>query len=212
MIVYWLAYEGFSKGQLAVLNPVFASYSGVVAIVAAIAFHEHLGWLMAVALVGIFVGILLLNVDLPGLRSKKLNIVPGLKEMGLAALLAAIWTLGWDKFVTDKDPVSYALLMYFFMTLAAIGLARLMRVKVKGRESVLWKPLALVGLCEAIAYLCISWGYSATSLTGVVALISGAFSLPTIILARLFLKERITTLQTIAVGIIIVSLIVVAVS
>src|SRR5258708_6537523 len=31
MIIYLLVYQGFSKGQLAILSPIFASYSGMAA-------------------------------------------------------------------------------------------------------------------------------------------------------------------------------------
>ena len=195
MIVYWLAYEGFGKGQLAVLNPIFASYSGIVALISILFLGEKLGVLNGLALLVLFGGVILLNVDMEGLRSRKLNIVPGLKEMIAAAGLAAIWTLGWDKFIGGKDALTYALLMYAFMSLAAFCLARLMKVKLGGIPSGLWKFLVLIGAAETLAYLAISWGFSATPLTSIVALVSGAFSLPTVLLAYIFLKERITTLQ-----------------
>ena len=54
----------------------------------------------------------------------------------------------------------------------------------------------LIGCFEVGAYVLISLGYSLTTRTSVVALLSGAFSLPTIVLARAFLKERVTGLQT----------------
>ena len=211
MVVYWLAYEGFGKGQLAVLNPVFASYSGIVAFISIVVLGESLHVLSGIGLAAIFAGIILLNVDMKSLRSKKLNIVPGLIEVGLAAVLAAVWTLGWDRFVSGRDSLSYALFMYAFMSLAALILAKLMKVGLGGIGRGLWKFLALVGLGEVVAYLAISWGYGATPLTSVVALISGAFSLPTVVLAYVFLKERISVLQagaicSIIAGIILVSL------
>jgi drug/metabolite transporter (DMT)-like permease len=211
MIVYWLVYMGFGKGQLAVLNPVFASYSGIVALISIIAFGEALNLSSGIGLIAVFGGIILLNTDLKGLRSKKLNIVPGLAEVGSAAILAAIWTIGWDKFVSGQDSLSYALFMYAFMSLAAFALAKFMRVKLQGVPHNLWKFLVLIGAGETLAYLAISWGYGATPLTSIVALISGAFSVPTVILAYIFLKERITPLQigavcTIIAGIILISL------
>jgi drug/metabolite transporter (DMT)-like permease len=211
MVIYWLAYEGFGKGQLAVLNPVFASYSGIVALISIVVFGETLHVLSGIGLIAIFASIILLNVDIKGLRSKKLNIAPGLLEVGLAAILAAAWTLGWDKFVSGRDSLSYALFMYAFMSLSAFVLARLLGVKLRGVERGLWKFLALIGIGETTAYLAISWGYAATPLTSVVALVSGAFSLPTVILAYAFLKERITALQVGAIagiiaGIILISL------
>src|SRR6267154_1039622 len=68
MLVYWLVYKGFSKGQLAVLNPVFASYSGIVALISILFFAEKLTGPVAAALVAIFGGILLMNTDLKGLK------------------------------------------------------------------------------------------------------------------------------------------------
>jgi drug/metabolite transporter (DMT)-like permease len=212
MIVYWLVYEGFGKGQLAVLNPVFASYSGLVALVSIVFLGEAAHLVSGVGLAAIFAGIILLNVDFKGLRSKKLNIVPGLAEVGAASVLAAIWTIGWDRFVSGQDPLSYALFMYAFMSVAAFVLARLMRVTLSGIAPRLWKFLVLIGAGEMLAYLSISWGYSATSLTGVVALISGAFSVPTVILAYYFLKERITALQVAAIATIIAGIILVSIN
>jgi drug/metabolite transporter (DMT)-like permease len=210
MVVYWLVYEGFGKGQVAVLNPVFASYSGIVALISIAALGERLNLILAGALFAIFAGIILLNVDMEGLRSKKLKVTPGLGEVALAALLAAFWTIGWDKFIHGHDSLSYALYMYVFMTTAAFALARLMKVKLLGVDSDLKKFLVLIGLSEAVAYLAISWGYSRTPLTSVVALVSGSFSLPTIVLAFIFLKERITRLQLGAICMIILGIIFVA--
>ena len=207
MLVYWLVYEGFGKGQLAILNPVFASFTGLVAFISIVVLGEAAGISRILALFIIFAGVILISVDLNGLRSKNFNFVPGLKEVGAAAILAAIWTLLWDKFVGSQDGLAYALFMYAFMTLAAFVVSRLLKVRLSGVKSDLWKLLVLIGLGETIAYLAISLGYSATSLTSVIALISGAFSLPTIILARIFLKEKVTFVQTIGSLIIIAGIV-----
>lgn len=209
-IVYWFAYQGFEKGQLAVLNPVFASYSGIVALFAVIFFGEKLSTALAVALVAVFAGNMLLNVDIKALRSKQLKVTPGLKEMAVAALLAAGWTLGWDRFINGRDALSAALFMYGFMTLAAFGLARFMKVKFSGIDGSLWKFLFLMGAGEAAAYLAISWGFSATPLVGLVALLSGAFSVPAVLLAFAFLKERVSKLQAAAICIIVAGIVIVA--
>jgi drug/metabolite transporter (DMT)-like permease len=207
MVVYWLLYMGFEKGQLAVLNPVFASFSGIVALVAITFLGEKASFLLIASLLVIFIGIILINTDPEDLQSKKIKIAPGLKEVGVAMLLAAGWTLGWDKFINGRDSLSYALFMYSFMTIAAVILARFMKEKISGVTPGIWKYLIFIGGGEALAYLAISWGYSSTSLTGVVALISGAFSVPTVILAYIFLKERLSKLQVLAVLTIIVGVV-----
>lgn len=212
MVVYWLVYEAFEKGQLAVLNPIFASFTGLVALASVVFFGETLHSGLAIALVVTFIGIILLNLDVQGLKNRQLNVVPGLKEILAATLLAAIWTLGWDKFVGGHDSLAYAMWMYIFMSLAALALARFMKVKLGNVPQSLRKYLLLMGLGETLAYLTISWGYEATSLTSIVALVSGAFSLPTIVLAYAFLKERVTRLQVIAITAILVGVVMVSLS
>lgn len=208
MLVYWLVYKGFSKGQLAVLNPIFASYSGLVALISIIFFAEKLTGLAAFGLVAIFGGILLMNADLKSLRARRLNVAPGLKEVAAAALLAAIWTILWDRFVHNKDFLAYALFMYLFMTVAAVVAAKSQKSSLWPINPKLWKFLLLIGLGETIAYLSISLGFSKTTYTSVVALISGSFSLPTIVLAHWFLKERITRAQEISAAIIIFGIVI----
>jgi drug/metabolite transporter (DMT)-like permease len=203
MIVYWLVYKGFSKGQLAVLNPVFASYAGLVAIISIAFFGERLDARILIALITVFIGVILLNSDVDSLRKRRLNIVPGLKEIVLATLLAAVWTMGWGKFVSGHDSLSYALFMYLSMTAAAVILAKAVRVKLSGVKPEVWKFLLLIGLGEVVAYLAISIGFSKTSHVSIVALISGSFSVPAVILAHVFLKERISQLQMLAIAVIL---------
>lgn len=211
MIVYWLAYEGFGKGQIAVLNPVFASFAGLVAFMSIVVFGEEASFSRVISLFIVFAGVILISLDLKSLVSKNLNVIPGLKEVGVATILAAIWTLGWDKFVGGKDWLTYALYMYSFMTIAAFLISKLMRVRMSGVKSNLWVLLVGIGLGEVVAYGAISIGYASTSFTSVVALVSGAFSLPTIILSYFFLKEKVTAIQrigtfTIIAGVIILSI------
>lgn len=197
--VYLLVYKGFAKGLVGVLSPVFASFSGLTAIASIVLLGEVVGPALLAGLVTLFVGILLINVDVQALRSRRLSFahIPGFKEVAIATVLATFWTLSWDQFIGGQDWLSYTLLMYAFMTFAILVVCLVQRKEIFVVKLSTWKFLFLIGLCETVAYVAISVGYSATPLTSVVALLSGAFSLPTIILARLFLKEKITLTQTI---------------
>jgi drug/metabolite transporter (DMT)-like permease len=206
--VYLFVYKGFAKGQLAVLNPIFASFAGITALLSITFFGEPIGFITVFGLMVLFFGIILISTDFAALKAKRLLIgfshISGFREIVTATLLAALWTLFWDRFIGGADWLVYALLMYAFMTITILLVALIQKVTLRVENRSVWKFLVLIGLCETIAYLAISWGYSTTPLTSVVALLSGAFSLPTIILARLFLKERITALQT-AGGIVIIA-------
>ena len=198
-LVYLFAYEGFGKGKLAILNPVFASYSGLAAIVSIVMFGESIRVNLLLALFVIFCGVLLVSLDLRGLFIKRLRIfgAPGLKEVGLAALMAAFWQVYWDRFLGNQDWILYTLLMYGFMTLTAFVISKIKKVNLSVKKPGLWKFLILIGVCEVIAYLALSLGFSTTSFTSVVIVLAGAFSLPTIVLARIFLKEKVTNVQTV---------------
>ena len=203
--VYLLVYCGFRKGQVAVLSPIFASFSGFTAAVSVIALGEIVSGYIFLGLTTLFIGILLINLDINALRARRLSFirVPGFGEIACATLLAVIWTLLWDTFIAGKDWLFFTSVMYAIMTLAILVFAKMRGLRMLVVKASLWKFLLLIGVCEIVAYLAISWGYSSTSMTSVVALLSGAFSLPTIFLARIFLKEKITVLQVVG-GLIII--------
>lgn len=208
-LIYLLVYRGFGKGQVALLNPVFASFAGIVALVSITLFGEKATIFRLFDLITIFLGILLISLDVGALRTKKIKIgqIAGFKEIGIATILAAIWTLSWDKFVNGKDWLLYAIFMYLFMTIVMWMVAKVQNINLSFKKNHIWKFLALIGICESGAYMALSLGYGSTSFTSVVALISGAFSLPTIILARIFLKEKVNNVQTVGSMVIILGII-----
>lgn len=209
--VYYFAYKGFEKGKVSILSPIFASFAGLVALFSVLLFGEviHVG--LGLALLVTFGGVLLINLDSDMLRLKQIRIsgVDGLKEILVATILATIWTLGWDKFTAEKDWLVYTTFMFVFMTLSALWLAYLTRTRLFKMGHGAWGFLWLIAIGEVVAYLAITLGYSSTSYTSVVAILSGASSLPTIILARVFIKEKIAPLQTVAALIIITGIILV---
>lgn len=210
--VYFFVYKGFAKGQVGVLSPIFASFSGFVALFSVILFGEVVPPIFLLGLIPLFFGILLVNVDITALKDRKISLVatPGFKEIAIATVLAVFWTLGWHKFVTDKDWMLYAALMYAFMTLAILLYAVSQRIDIKVPESSMWKFLIGIGVAEAVAYFAISVGYSTTSYTSIIGLLSGAFSVPTIFLARAFLGERMSKTQGFGVVFILLGIIFVA--
>lgn len=204
--VYLYVYKAFSKGPVGVLSPIFASFSGITALLSVIVFAEVLTGHTLAGIITLFAGILLINLDPAALRSRKLGFVkvPGFREIAIATGLAALWTIFWDQFVGGQDWLAYTLFMYVIMTVVILIVAAYQKVSLRNVKPKMWKFLTLIGVTEVTAYLALSWGYSAASHTSVVAVLSGAFALPTIILARLFLKEKITGLQTVG-GLVVIA-------
>jgi len=197
-VVYLLVYQGFGKGKLSVLNPVFASYSGLAALLSIVLLGESITSYVVLTLSVIFLGIIFLSIEKDSTKSKKFRFIntPGLKEVALASVLAAFWTISWDHFIGGKDWLVYALFMYAIMALTAFIVAKVQQINLSiSLKSDVWKFLFLIGACEVVAYAAISLGFSTTSFTSIIALLSGAFSLPTLLFARLFLKERLNEFQ-----------------
>ena len=179
-IVYLIVYRGFSKGQLALLNPVFASFTGLTALMSILFFGEVMGGYLPLGLAIIFVGILLISLDLQALRSRKVSFahIPGLKEVAIGTLLAAFWTLFWGKLTNGQDWISYTLFMYAIMTVAILIWSKIKNIDLKNVRSNLWFFLIFIGVGEVVAYLAVSWGYSSTHFISIVALVGGAFHFP----------------------------------
>lgn len=211
--VYIFAYRGFGKGQVGLLSPVFATFAGIVALVSILFFGEETNALRLGTLAIMFVGILVLNADFTAISSFKLGRtkIGGFGDIVVATILGAIWTILWERFVSGEDWLFYALYMFVFMTIAVFIFAYSRGMKFGVHSSRLWIFLGLIGICEMVAYIAITLGYGATRYVSVVAILSGAFSLPTIVLARVFLKERTTMTQTLGTIIILAGVVLLSV-
>lgn len=207
--VYFFVYRAFGKGQLAILNPIFSSYSGIVVIISIFVFGEVIG-LPLLAVIGlIFVGVIAISLEQESLKIKKLKIakIPGLPDIVTAAALAAIWTILWSQFVLGKDWLVYAAIMYFWMSVVIVIIGKIQKINLRVSDSTIWKYFCFIGLAEVVAYVGVSYGYSLSSNTSVVAVISGAFSVPTLILARIFLKDKLNKIQTVGAALIIAGIV-----
>lgn len=204
--VYFFVYRGFGKGKLALLNPVFSSYSGIVVLLSVFIFKEVLGLATLAFLAIVFLGILLINIDDASFALKKLRLlkIAGMGDILSAVALASIWTVLWGRFVSGKDWLLYAALMYLFMTITILVLCRVQKINLNVLDSLTWKYFFLIGASEVGAYVGVSYGYSLTSHLSIVAVLSAAFSVPTVFLAHLFLKERITIFQVFGAALVII--------
>jgi len=196
-IVYFFVYRAFAVGKVSLLNPVFSTYSGFVVLLSVLIFGETLHVSQALVLALVFVGVLLMSIeqDSAALRRFSFKKMHGMSDIVIATVLASIWTLFWARFVNGKDWLIYATLMYAFMSLTVLAIAAAQRLKLTVPDRSIWKYFLLIGIGEVVAYAGISWGYGQTSHTSIVAVLSSAFSVPTVILARMFLGEKIGRLQ-----------------
>jgi drug/metabolite transporter (DMT)-like permease len=199
---YIPTYIAFGKGKVSLLSPIFATYAVIVAILSSVFFGEIIPGGRIVAFVVVFLGVLLINGDprdmwltLTGREGK--NAVKGLPEILVAICFYSVWLIALDRFVNGQYWVPLLLVIRVFSAFSLFLYTRVRRINLVVRDSNLWKFLVIIGIFDVGAFAFVTWGFSASPYVSVVAMLSSAFSLPTIFLARVFLKERVTRLQTI---------------
>lgn len=210
---YIFFYKALEKGKLSVVSPVLATFAAFAVLISAFLFGEQILPIRWLALSVVFAGILLTSVDFKGLKDGSLDkkdLVKGLPETLAGIMLFAVWYPLWDNFVNKDNWVFLVLGLRVIIALIVFLFAKSTKIRLKIKEINIWKLLILIGLFDGGAYLTLTWGFSATTLTSVVTMLSAAYSLPTLILARIFLKEKLTTNQWMGVLSIIAGLILLA--
>jgi drug/metabolite transporter (DMT)-like permease len=194
-VVYLLVYRALERGRLSVLNPIFASYAAIAAVLAIIAFGDSASSGQLVALLALVAGVLLLSLDAEEGVPRRLGGAAGLPDIAGATALAALWTVLWDQMVSGRDWWTYAVVMYLAMVATLVALAAPARpsLRLPGRGVAF--ALLGIGLGEVVAYLSVSVGFAESSLTSVVAVLSGAFPIVALVLAYRFLGERLAPIQ-----------------
>ncbi len=210
---YLCLYRAFQKGVMSIVSPIAASAAGFSIIIAVFLFKESLSVFGLLGVILIFLGILITSTDFRDLKRSfsKENLRNGVPEAIAVMILLGLWFPLWDRFVGDKDwlfwLISLKLIMgmmlclYFHVTNRGGKL-------ISGYRSVI-KILIPVAALDALAYVGTTWGYSVTTnTTSLITVIANAYSLPTIILAYFFLKERISSQQALGIASIILGIVI----
>lgn len=199
---YLFFYKALEKGQVSVVSPILATFAAFAVLISAFLFKEQILPIRWLALGVVFTGILLTSVDLKGLRDGSLDkkdLAKGLPETFVGIALFAIWFPLWDNFVSKGDWAFLVTALRVVISLTVLLFAKSTKIRLRVKEIDIWKLLVLIGLFDGGAYLTLTWGFGATTLTSVTTMLSAAYSLPTLILARVFLKEKLAVNQWVGV-------------
>jgi uncharacterized membrane protein len=205
-------YAGFAKGQVSVLSPVFSSYAVLVALLSALFFGEHISVATWLAIGLVFAGVVLIGVTPRDVRHVgALTTVPGLPEVVAALVAFSLWLVLLERFIGGRDWVFFAFVIRAVETITLAAYAHVTRRPLALRpHRSLRSCIAVIGGCDVIAFGAFAYGLSGSTQTSVVAALSSAYSLLTVVLARLFLSERLSAVQGVATGVILVGIVLVA--
>jgi drug/metabolite transporter (DMT)-like permease len=199
---YLFFYKALEKGKVSVVSPILATFAAFAVLISAFLFGERILPIRWLALGVVFAGIFLTSIDLKGLRSGSLDredSVKGLPETFVGVVLFAIWFPLWDNFVSKGDWAFLVTALRAAVALTVLIFAKSTKTQLMVKGTDIWKLLVVIGILDGGAYLTLTWGFGATMLTSVVTMLSAAYSLPTLILARIFLKEKLTVNQWVGV-------------
>jgi transporter family protein len=214
---YLPVYVAFGKGQVSLISPIFASYAALVVVLSACFFGEHISTGQWVAIAVVFLGVLLISTDPSDLgrilRRGGAERIAGVPEVVGALVAYSFWLVLLDNFIGDRDWVFFLLVIRASATVTLYVYARVTRrpLALVNEQRSLVPFVILIGCADVAAFSAVSYGFSATPNTSVVAVLSSTFSLPTLILARIFLKEHLGTTQKLAAGIILGGIVLVTV-
>lgn len=209
MAGYIMFYKALSRGKVSVVGPIVGSYSAFAVLVSALMFGEQLSSRILLILGTIFAGIILTSIEFDELKKGKLDkkdLTKGVPEALLAVAFLSLWFPFWDNFVSGGSWLVLLVLLRGVMSLMILGVLKIQKqsTEIKGKNIYGW--LFLIGLLDVVAYLTLTWGYGVTTYTSIISVLAATFSLPTLVLARVFLKEKLKIIQWGGIALILVGL------
>jgi drug/metabolite transporter (DMT)-like permease len=206
---YWLFYKALEKGKVSIIGPIVASYSAFSVIIAAIFLGEKLSPQTGFFLFLIIAGIILAFTDFAELKKsgfKKEDFAKGVPEALMGVALFSVWFPFWDKLVGGQNWLVLVILLRVIMSLMLLVGLKVSKKAIMVRDKTVFRWLIVVGVLDAIAYVALTWGYGVTAYVSIITVLAATFSIPTLILARIFLKEKLQKAQLIGIAIIILGI------
>lgn len=200
-------FRSFEIGLLTLVSPIAASYGALTGALAYLS-GERLGAAKTIALGVVLVGVVLASTGPApeeGTRSWR-TLPPGVAWAlaGSATFGLLFWVLGFR--ITPAFGAVVPVWLFRLVTPFVLGLLaaplRLSLALPKGR---IWGLLAVVGLFDTSAFLASTWGLSQGDVT-ITTVLTSMFSAVTVLLAAIFLKERVAPWQWAGVAILLVGI------
>ncbi len=206
IVFYFTFYVAMKKGNLSLVNPIVGSYPAITTILGIIILNESLGEIQILAVLAIFLGIILMNVDL---KKIKFSLAGGVKE---AILTMFGW--GFAFFLVRMMSVSIGVIAtLLYLRVVALGLlliyGKLRKTSFRIEGGRIWHYVLVAGLLDAAGQLAYSTAVINEQLS-IVSPITAAFPAVTVVLAILFLRERPVFNQKIGIASILAGLVLIS--
>ena len=210
---YLFFYKAFEIGNVSVVSAIF-NLNAILAIsVAIIVFGQKLNHIQTLGVSMVVIGVILVGINFKDLAVGKTSLTKGVKETIFASVLLGIFYWPVNEYITERAhwlSTSFIIKLLSLVIVFFIALTQKMKLKFKNKTKNILLIVVLVGILEAVGVLSTSFGVSIGD-SVLVAPIASAFSIVTITLAIIFLKEKITKIQGFGIAMAVVGIILTAV-
>ena len=212
MIAYLSFYKGLEKGDVSLVSPVGATWGLVTAILGVIFFKEALSFTQISAVALIILSVIMLSINIKDiLKEKKFKLLIGVKE-GIIAMLG--WGISLFLLVLPGKSLGWFLPAFIFRSFVLLILSTYI---IFSKKQFVPKKikfpiflLLLIGIFDVGGFFSYSFGV-AGGYASVVAPIGSAFALVSVILAKIFLKEKLDISKIIGICGIVIGLILISI-
>jgi drug/metabolite transporter (DMT)-like permease len=215
-------YHAFEVGVISVVSPIGASY-GAITVALAFLSGERLNLNRAIGIFTALLGVILASVSLASLQPTSalplVEVSPKAKTAflppGIASALLAAVAFGFTFYVVgfQVTPHLGGFASVWFVRLTTLWVLPLVALTTHQSTSIprgsVWWFIAGVGILDTIAFVCNNLGL-ATDQVSVVTILASLFSAITVILAWIFLEERLHWSQWLGILIIFVGIVLVS--
>jgi drug/metabolite transporter (DMT)-like permease len=214
-------YHAFEVGVISVVSPIGASY-GAITVALAFLSGEKLSLNRTIGIFTALLGVILASVSLTSLQTENGPSLPvaakdksGLLPPGIASALLAAVSFGFTFYVIgfQVTPHLGGFASVWFVRLTTLWVLPLVALVTRQSTSIprgsVWWFIAGVGILDTLAFVCNNLGL-ATDQVSVVTILASLFSAITVVLAWIFLRERLHWSQWLGIFIIFLGIVLVS--
>jgi drug/metabolite transporter (DMT)-like permease len=198
--------EGITKGELAIVSPIVSVYSIITVVLSVIILGEFITNLQMVAIILALIGVVLTSVDLKNLHN--IHSVKGLKNAFFAMLGWGIF-LFLTGFLESRIHWIQIFLLSNLIIAGVIIFFLLFKIKTKKIPKSQMSILTVIAIISSLSWISMNIGFSVSSVS-IVSVVSSLSPFITVILAVIYLKEKLILNQKIGIFLIISSLVLIS--
>jgi len=207
---YIFLYRGFQKGNVSVVSPITASWSVVTILLAFFLFGETLTPIQITGIIAVLIGVFFASTNFAELKT---SIKQGRSAGVLDALIAMVsWGISYALLRPIVSAVGPLLALLFLKVLAAATLFSWVgttKTKISIPTKMIFLFIATAGVLDFLAYTSFNLSLN-TQLVSIASPIAASAPAVTVVLAYIFLKERLLNNQKLGIIVILAGLILIS--